>query len=69
MFEFDVKERRFEDDIVTYLCNEGGYVQGDPREFNRELALDTDTLLAFIKRSQPKKWERFVKIYGTSPEK
>ncbi|WP_277301757.1 type I restriction endonuclease subunit R [Veillonella caviae] len=69
MSEFDVKERRFEDDIVTYLCNEGGYVQGDPREFNRELALDTDTLLAFIKRSQPKKWERFVKIYGTSPEK
>ena len=68
MSEFDIKEKRFEDDIESLLCTTGGYVKGNPKVFNRELALDTETLLSFIKHSQPKKWERYTKLYGDSCE-
>lgn len=49
MSEFDVREKRFEDDIESFLCTTGGYAKGNPKVFNRELALDTETLLSFIK--------------------
>lgn len=69
MSDFDVKEKRFEEDIESYLCTEGGYTKGNPTSFDRKLALDKDTFLTFIKTSQPKSWERYVKIYGTDSEK
>lgn len=69
MSEFDVKEKRFEEDIESYLCSEGGYTKGNPASFDRKLALDKDTFLTFIKTSQPKSWERYLKIYGTECEK
>lgn len=69
MTDFDVKERRFEQDIEEYLITEGGYEKGNPSSFNRSLALDTGTFVFFIKNSQPKKWERYVRIYGADSEK
>ena len=69
MTDFDVKERRFEQDIEEYLITEGGYEKGDSSVFNRSLALDTGTFVSFIKNSQPKKWERYVRIYGADSEK
>lgn len=64
MPDFDVKEKRFEQDIEEYLLTHGGYQKGNPAAFNREKALDTATFLSFIRTSQPKQWERFEKIYG-----
>lgn len=69
MSDFDVKEKRFEQDIEEYLITEGGYEKGDPHKFDRKLALDTETFFAFLKSSQPKQWERYEKIYGTDSEK
>ena len=69
MTDFDVKERRFEQDIEEYLITEGGYEKGNPSSFNRSLALDMGTFVSFIKNSQPKKWERYVRIYGADSEK
>ena len=69
MTDFDVKEKRFEQDIEEYLITEGGYEKGNPSSFNRSLALDTGTFVSFIKNSQPKKWERYVRIYGADSEK
>ena len=69
MTDFDVKEKRFEQDIEEYLITEGGYEKGNPSSFNRSLALDTGTFVSFIKNSQPKKWERYVRIYGGDSEK
>lgn len=43
MSDFDVKEKRFEQDIEEYLITEGGYEKGAPRKFDRKLALDTET--------------------------
>lgn len=69
MSDFDVKEKRFEQDIEEYLISKGGYEKGDPSAFDRKLALDKDTFISFIKKSQPKKWERYVKIYGSDSER
>ena len=43
MADFDVREKRFEQDIETFLCTHGGYLKGDPAAFDRKLALDTAT--------------------------
>ena len=69
MTDFDVKEKRFEQDIEKYLTTYGGYQKGNPAAFNREKALDTGTFLSFIRTSQPKQWERFEKIYGADGER
>ena len=69
MPDFDYKEKRFEQDIEEYLTTHGGYIKGDPKAFERKLALDVNTFVSFIKTSQPKAWERFEKIYGGDSEK
>ena len=69
MPDFDVKEKRFEQDIEDYLTTYGGYQKGNPAAFNREKALDIGTFLSFIRTSQPKQWERFEKIYGADSER
>ena len=69
MSDFDVKEKRFEQDIETFLCTDGGYLKGDPHKFDRKLALDKDTLISFIKTSQPKHWEKYTRIHGADSEK
>lgn len=68
MNEEELKERVFEEAIEDYLITKGGYEKGNPKNFDRELALDTDTLISFIKKSQPKKWERYETIYGSDSE-
>lgn len=69
MSDFDVKEKRFEQDIEDYLIHFGGYTKGDPSSFNRTSGLDEGTFIEFVKSSQPKQWERFVKIYDAMAEK
>jgi len=67
--DFDVKEKRFEQDIEEYLTTAGGYSKGDPSTFNREKGLDESTFVSFIKASQSKLWDKYVKIYGDTAEK
>ena len=67
--DFDVKEKRFEQDIEEYLTTAGGYTKGNPSTFNREKGLDEGTFVSFIKTSQPKLWDKYVKIYGDTAEK
>lgn len=69
MNDFEVKEKRFEQDIEEYLITEGGYTKGDPSSFNRESGLDEVTFVEFVKKSQPKKWEKYIKLYGEDSEK
>lgn len=69
MDEFDVKEKRFEQDIEEYLTTQGGYRKGNPSSFDKEIALDKNTFIKFIKESQSKRWERYEKIYASDAEK
>ena len=68
MPDFDFTEKRFEQDIEYYLCNYGGYIKGNPKAFDRKLALDVKTFVSFIKATQPNAWEKYEKIYGADSE-
>ena len=57
-------EKRFEQDIESYLLSEdGGYVKGNPQDFNRECALNRKDLFTFIQDSQKNEWERYKKSF------
>lgn len=62
------KEIAFEDAVENHLINFGGYIKGDVKNYNRELAMDTDTLFEFIKKSQPKQWDKLYSVHGKSVE-
>lgn len=68
MSDFDIKEKRFEQDIEEYLITSGGYVKGNSFTFDRKLALDKGPFVSFIKASQPAQWQRYEKIYGADSE-
>lgn len=57
-------EKNFEADIEQYLLTEGGYTKGKQATYDKEKAIDLDTLIRFIKDSQPKAWEKFERKYG-----
>ena len=52
-------EKRFESDIESaFLSPAGGYTKGTDT-YNAELGLYVDTLIGFIKKTQPREWARF----------
>ncbi|MGC1406484.1 MAG: type I restriction endonuclease, partial [Candidatus Dormiibacterota bacterium] len=59
-----VKEEKFEEDVADCLTEHGGYTAGDPKNFDRALGLDPETLFAFIAESQADKWSTLVSRYG-----
>ena len=50
----DTSEKGLEALIVRDLCTSGGYVQGSPSDYNRDVAVDVVQLLAFLQATQPK---------------
>ncbi len=50
----DTSEKGLEALIVRDLCTGGGYVQGNPSDYNRDVAVDVVQLLAFLQTTQPK---------------
>ena len=69
MADLILTEKQFESDIEYSLLTYGGYEKGDPKAFDRTVALDVQTLISFVKATQPKSWEKYETIYGTSCEK
>ncbi len=65
----DIKEKRFESDLESYMLSHGGFTKGDLKTYDREKAIDLPKLIAFIKKTQPKQWERYERNYGTDAEK
>lgn len=61
-------ERRFEEDIESFLLNEGGYTKGSMSGYDREKAIDMKQLLSFIHATQEKAWKRYVAIYKEKAE-
>lgn len=57
-------EKQFESEIEVHLLGHG-WVKGDPKAYDRELGLDLDQLVEFIKATQPPKWASLVKVHGT----
>lgn len=69
MLDLNLTEKQFEDDIEYSLLTYGGYSKGEAKVFDRTVALDVSTLISFVKDTQPKSWEKYETIYGTSCEK
>lgn len=65
----EVKEKRFEQDIETWLLTNGGYTKGDLSTYDRKKAVDIPKLIEFIKETQPKQWDRYVNMYKDEAEK
>ena len=65
----DTTEKRFESDIESFfLSPEGGYTRYTD-EYDPKLGLYKDTLIRFIRTSQPKAWQRFANMNASDPEK
>lgn len=64
----DAKERAFQNDIIREMLD-GGWVLGEPSKYNRELALYPEDCLAFVKTTQPKTWDKYLKLCPAEPEK
>ena len=62
-------EKQFESDIEAYLLNEGGYIKGDQKSYDKAKAIDMATLISFISQTQPKTWQRYQNVYGERSEK
>lgn len=65
----EYKEKRFEDDIEYSLINHGGYVKGSMAGYDAKISLDLQTLINFIKSTQPKEWQRYETIYKDESDK
>ncbi|WP_448873233.1 type I restriction endonuclease subunit R [Desulfobulbus propionicus] len=53
MKQTDTSEKGLESLIVASLVTEAGYVQGDPKDYDREHAVDLAQLLHFLANTQP----------------
>lgn len=64
-----IDEKAFEEAIEQSLIEAGGYVKGNPANFDRVLALDQTVLFKFIKDTQKDTWDSLVAIHGAEAEK
>lgn len=62
------KEKHFEDAIEEHLLTHGGWAKGNPRDFDRELALVTKELFKFIEATQPTLWAELRKQHKDALE-
>lgn len=65
----DAKEKNLEADIEAYLTSsEGGYIKANDKVYTERgwlhYGVDADQLAGFIEETQPKEWQRFVKLCG-----
>jgi type I restriction enzyme, R subunit len=62
------KEKDFEEAIVYSLVNDGGYVEGNSKDFDSETALFKKDLLTFLKETQPENWNKSLEVHGNDAE-
>ena len=63
-------ERQFEENIEKYLISPaGGYEQADDSGYRNsiDMALDIETLVKFVKKTQPIMWQRFERQCNSDP--
>lgn len=61
-------ENTFENAIVKSLTEQGGYTQGDPRDYSPELGIFKNEVIHFLQASQPRRWEKITAIHGADVE-
>lgn len=58
----ELSEKGFEEYVEEHLLNDG-YIKGNPADFSKEYAIDTEILFEFLEDTQPKKVQRLKEIY------
>lgn len=58
----ELSEKGFEEYVEECLLK-GGYIKGNPADYDREYAIDTKMLFDFLEDTQPKKIQRFKEAY------
>lgn len=61
-------ETRFEEETVKLLLLTREYAEGNPMDFNKESALVQKDLFDFIRKTQPKEWQKFEEIHGSQSQ-
>ena len=62
------QERIFQDDIISQMLV-NGWQLGQPENYNCESALYEQDVLAFVRETQPKEWEKFCKVFPIDSER
>ncbi len=57
-------EKTFEAAIAESLTTDGGWLQGDAAAFDRKLALFPETVIAFLRDTQPEQWNKIGTVHG-----
>ena len=60
-------EKRFEEDIESFLLTEQGGYTKTTDTYDPVMGLYTNTLISFIQATQPKEWTRFVNTCNSDP--
>lgn len=60
-------EFAFQQEMVQQLVA-NGWLLGNPKGYDRELALYPEDLLGFVKDSQDAQWQQFCRVYPNDPE-
>lgn len=63
-----ITEKTFESAIISHLTQKSGWVEIEPSDFDRELALFTRDVIKFIKSTQPNEWNKLEKVHGAAME-
>jgi len=61
-------EKSFEEAIVNSLVINGGYLEGNDKDFSTDLAFEKERVIEFVRNSQTEAWKDLVKIHGESTE-
>ena len=62
-------EKRFEEDIESYLLTHGGYTKGTQETYDREKAISVSTLIAYLEETQANEWRKYQSVYpNKTPE-
>ena len=64
----DTSEKGFQNDIINYLKSTG-YEKRTTEDYNVNTFLDSELVLKFIQKTQPKDWKKFTDVHKTEPEK
>ena len=60
-------ERRFEEDIESFLLTEQGGYTKTTDTYDPVVGLYTSTLISFVQATQPKEWARFINTCNSDP--
>lgn len=64
----NLDEKQFENDVTAMLGNVGWTTFANNTEgqsdYNRKLALKVDSLIGFVRETQPQEWAKIEKLYG-----